>query len=338
MGEIYRFRTIEQLLGEEYKELERQTIYFASPDQLNDPMEGFRDIVWRGDSIAWTNLFKHYVFCLYRTFLVATFVGDSCRLTLDDIPVFERRDELGNPEAEELFDEVWSRAVTEIKIDALASEITQLGRKIRFDELMLYLNVIHLRVLGTINEACVDRGYLSATAPPAGIASSLGVSLLEDSNYFQVLQGLVGDDYFMKLSPDQRESYLDKVFSIPNQYFEGLSLAVKYSRYRKMPDSAIESNNRMLMFDFQRLYLKAIAKLLWPQWYAACFTRTYSNSSVWGNYAKNHEGVCLVFDTDDSEETRTLALKRTVGYSSSGQGGAKEIRETSPDGIQPSEL
>ena len=48
---FYRFRSPISLL-EEHQELERQTIYFARPEQLNDPMEGFRDIFWAGDHIA----------------------------------------------------------------------------------------------------------------------------------------------------------------------------------------------------------------------------------------------------------------------------------------------
>lgn len=39
---LYRFRGADALL-DKYQELENQTIYFASPDELNDPMEGFRD-------------------------------------------------------------------------------------------------------------------------------------------------------------------------------------------------------------------------------------------------------------------------------------------------------
>ena len=54
---VYRFRSIDRLLGED-QELEKETIYFASADQLNDPMEGFRDIVWSGDKIVWTNFFQ----------------------------------------------------------------------------------------------------------------------------------------------------------------------------------------------------------------------------------------------------------------------------------------
>lgn len=43
---LYRFRPLKRLL--QYGELEKQEIYFASPSELNDPMEGFRDLFWRG--------------------------------------------------------------------------------------------------------------------------------------------------------------------------------------------------------------------------------------------------------------------------------------------------
>ena len=39
MAEFYRFRSIDALLGQ-FQGLEAQTIYFASPEELNDLMEG----------------------------------------------------------------------------------------------------------------------------------------------------------------------------------------------------------------------------------------------------------------------------------------------------------
>ena len=60
---LYRFRRTEQLLGKD-KELERQEIYFPSPEELNDPVEGFKDMFWLGDEIVWKNLIKHYLLCL----------------------------------------------------------------------------------------------------------------------------------------------------------------------------------------------------------------------------------------------------------------------------------
>jgi hypothetical protein len=40
---FYRFRSVDALLGER-AELDSQEIYFASPAELNDPMEGFKDL------------------------------------------------------------------------------------------------------------------------------------------------------------------------------------------------------------------------------------------------------------------------------------------------------
>ncbi len=72
---IYRFRSIDKILhtddlnspniSEEDKirgfdELRKQQIYFSPIDNLNDPMEGFRDIFWSGDEIIWKNFIRQY--------------------------------------------------------------------------------------------------------------------------------------------------------------------------------------------------------------------------------------------------------------------------------------
>ncbi|HLN25948.1 MAG TPA: DUF2971 domain-containing protein, partial [Patescibacteria group bacterium] len=57
---FYRFRSVDALLGK-HAELKSQQIYFASPAELNDPMEGFKDLYWQGDEIVWRNLIRHYV-------------------------------------------------------------------------------------------------------------------------------------------------------------------------------------------------------------------------------------------------------------------------------------
>ena len=81
MAEFFRFRSIDALLGK-HQELKEQTIYFASPEELNDPMEGLRDLVWNGDKIVWTNFFKHYVFCLNRSYLMLNITSSASTLSL----------------------------------------------------------------------------------------------------------------------------------------------------------------------------------------------------------------------------------------------------------------
>jgi hypothetical protein len=71
---IYRYRRIDQLLGK-HRELESQEIYFASPTELNDPMEGFQDVFWEGDRILWKNLVKHYILCLSQAVSIIHIAG-----------------------------------------------------------------------------------------------------------------------------------------------------------------------------------------------------------------------------------------------------------------------
>ena len=69
--EIYRFRSVHSLIGP-FKELYRQTIYLAKPDQLNDVAEDTVNVVWQGDSILWSNLFSYY----WRSLVASWFTGD----------------------------------------------------------------------------------------------------------------------------------------------------------------------------------------------------------------------------------------------------------------------
>ena len=108
MAEFFRFRSIDALL-DKYQELEKQTIYFANPEELNDPMEGFRDIVWNGDKIAWTNLFKHYVFCLHRFYFRFKIVRNSIELNVDNLSILDHWDNAPIPLEESVFDDIWNR-------------------------------------------------------------------------------------------------------------------------------------------------------------------------------------------------------------------------------------
>lgn len=75
MDVVYRFRSAEKLL--DFKELERRQIYMARLDELNDPMEGYKDVVWRGDAVLWENLLRHYLLSMVWT-------ASHCMLLSDD--------------------------------------------------------------------------------------------------------------------------------------------------------------------------------------------------------------------------------------------------------------
>ena len=49
---LYRYRNIESALAE----IEQGTFYFASKEELNDPIEGYVNLYFQGDSPAWEGL------------------------------------------------------------------------------------------------------------------------------------------------------------------------------------------------------------------------------------------------------------------------------------------
>ena len=167
MTEFYRFRSVEQLLGE-YAELENQTIFFAAMEDLNDPMEGFRDIVWSGDRIVWLNLFKDYVNCLYWGYSFVVAVGPQFPY---DLPVRQAWtwNRAPSPQASQQFAAIWERARDELQLSQFADALEKNGRKVRKDELAHYLGIINLSVSGMILQAFFDAGMLT---PPKGMNTS----------------------------------------------------------------------------------------------------------------------------------------------------------------------
>ena len=69
-GEVYRFRSVDALIGPR-KELYRQTIYLARPDELNDLAEDTVNVVWSGDEVLWSNLITYY----WRSILLSMLTG-----------------------------------------------------------------------------------------------------------------------------------------------------------------------------------------------------------------------------------------------------------------------
>jgi len=120
---FYRFRSATNLL-DGYNELEKQTIYFAPPEQLNDPMEGYRDIFWSGDLIAWENLFSHYLFCLERLTFLLIISGEEHRMTADDIPVFGSTEDFPTDIYKQLFGNIKERFLKHSDVSVFIDSIS----------------------------------------------------------------------------------------------------------------------------------------------------------------------------------------------------------------------
>ena len=306
---------MDRLIRGNSPELESQTIYFASPEQLNDPMEGLRDVFWHGDKIAWTNLFKNYVYCLHRTYFFAGIAANELKVERDSIPVWGRWDEQETPQMEELFNACWDRVRRKANFDQVVDIVVNADRKVRPSELLLYFNFIHQNILAGIQEVYVERGLEPEPDQPQ--IERRRASLNATANALNRLLPRI---------EELPKEFSEVAISVVEELLNELYLKHKYQR-RIPVHETLEQNRQLLVIDFPEAYLEQLKRLLWPQWYAACFSKSYHNSSLWGNYADSHKGACLIFDAVESDESNSLALNQVVGWSFNAQDSEPETKE-----------
>ena len=290
MAEFYRFRSIDALLGK-HRELEEQTIYFASPEELNDPMEGLRDIVWDGDEIVWTNFFKHYVFCLNRCYFLLNVTQHPRKLEPTDIPILERWDQITIPIEQVLFDDIWDRFCNLPYIHEFIEVLANTGRKIRYREIVCYIHMIQAcGLLDETRKSYIDRG-LMPESPSLQLSENVGMVMLCDT--IQQAEGY------------ENTQALDIAFQIAEDRINDIKLTFS--------PAVLEGINRSLMLDFPRIYVEQLDRLLWENWYTACFTESYHNSSVWAKYTDGHKGACLIFKAVEEDGSKNLKLNWRKG-------------------------
>ena len=295
MAEFFRFRSIDALLGK-YQELEKQTIYFASSEQLNDPMEGFRDIVWSGDKIVWTNLFKHYVYCLHQSYLGFRIAGDSIKLDADSIPIWGRWDEPLTSQEQKLFDDIWRNFLNVPNIREIIEALANTKRKIRYREIGYYLRIIHPILLKEIVRSHIAHGLLSESDMPE-LPEELPISAFLALILFTLKQA----------EEAKTEKELDDAFL-------SIEIMDNNERFKQQYDNPtfstdiLRKNNQLVIFDFPKVYVEQLERLLWAKWYTACFMKSYHNSSVWGHYGDKHTGVCLIFEGIETDNLNSLEL------------------------------
>ena len=247
------------------------------------PMEGFRDLVWDGDRVVWSNLFKHYVHCLYWTFHIALLCGEEDSLEPVDVPAHRRWDSPPTPQAGQLFDKIWARVRVECELDELAERIAGvtfkgIKHKVRRSELLFYLQTIHRRTLMVIQELFVEWNLMDRDK---GLSlNSSRETLLTRRGHFDLLP----------LVPKIDDSSSDVLFRV----FENFVVTAPL-RHGFATQDAGKKNAKFLVLDYPAIYIGELRRLLWPEWYTACFAKDYHNSSLWANYGDSHKGACLIF-------------------------------------------
>ena len=312
MERVYRFRSVKRLLGSS-KELAKQEIYFASPSELNDPTEGFRSIVWRGDTIAWTNLFRHYLYCLHWICIRFAISAKELKLAEDGIPVMGEVDLAVTGAMSRLHERAVTTVFENANLAKLVEILAKSERSVGDIEMLYFLQLFHLSAIEGIRTAHLELGppipHLSDTPLPHPLAQIP-----------EVLELATQMDY---------NNATDVILKMSSELMASLYFGGKYAlslRLRNEQADTLEENLRYLYFDFSRVYLEHLIHLLYPNWYAACFSRNCNNAATWASYGDDHKGVCLVFEGESDSRRSALTLNMLRRYDpSGGQRSAREL-------------
>ncbi|WP_417686818.1 DUF2971 domain-containing protein [Pseudidiomarina gelatinasegens] len=302
---FYRFRSASNLL-DEYNELEKQTIYFAPAEQLNDPMEGYRDIFWNGDLIAWRNLFSHYVFCLAHLCSLLLLSGDDYRIDASDIPVFGSKEDLPTEAYKRLFNKIKDRFLNNNDISALILSISKRSTPVRREELSFYFDCVHLPALKVIFDLYIEENLSHEDNRM-------------DDGFFSGIRDVVSQDFVGILEKSIANNEADE--TIINEIFKAKK-HIKQQSYLiqkcngTLADST--SNRNLVMLEFVARYLERLEEITFPKWYTSCFMSECKNSSVWGHYGNNHTGMCLIFESEFVNDRSYIKLNGKTGLGSSG--------------------
>ena len=277
-------------------------------------MEGFQDVVWSGDHIAWSNLFKDYVNCLSWGYQYVVVAGEHLQYHLPVRQVWPWNAP-PSPQAKVLFDAIWSRMQGRAQLHQCATKLADYRRKARKDEVTAYLRILHFAALEAIQHVYIENGLISTPMFP-----NLPV---ETADQFNLMNEL---DLMLQIDDPRR---IDAVFSAQNCMRSETELISKFAN-ENLSESTAWRNLMRLTLTFPTLYVEELGRLFWPDWCVACFTSSFHNSSMWGHYADQHKGVCLIFQTEGTGAEDNLPLNQITGWGLDQDGNSRRSRSLMP--------
>jgi hypothetical protein len=315
---VYRFRSTYALLNG-FHELENQEIYFASPEELNDPLEGFKDIFWRGDVIVWENLIRHYLLCLMQSVLVAVEHAPDNAAASEDLPILLTEEAL-QPATIEIFRSICAKVFTDFELADLPALLAGRESSIRRTELLSLLWLIHYRLLKAVCQV------ISPQQPLNSIDAYLRTRQEAPLRLPQSFAALNQMDR-------KRADAGDITDQMTANVVKTITQAIFIGEYNGMSQHHGKEWNA-ISSTFPEVYVNQLEKLLYFDWYTACFVAEPSQAAMWGNYGDGHRGVCLKFRTSINTAGKpALPLRQIVGITGS-SGGSNLVYDFRPAELQ----
>ncbi|MFC0227647.1 DUF2971 domain-containing protein [Serratia aquatilis] len=306
---LYRFRSTTSLLCG-YHELEKQEIFFPSPELLNDPAESLANFYWQGDKNDWREFFKQYLL----RFLYSAYIAKDTR-------IFCKPSTINIISDTDIYKNIEKLFFNDNNINKCIERLSNKEEAIKKNQLKMYLYIAHIYALIYIIER------------EEGLASFLNnINIIDISLKFldmiegiddtppdiKTLQGNIIYEEVLKLFSQNAEmECIKKIDSVA----DGEKIEMLFFNYINHLQNSLHQISKLFLtkddevsdkIPFPDKYLNNIQKLISPTLGTACFMReeNISNPSMWGYYGDSHKGVCLEFETikNPNNEMRYLSL------------------------------
>jgi Protein of unknown function (DUF2971) len=296
ISHLYRYRPAHAVLGK-YEELAKQEIYFSPPEELNDPMEGYKDVFWSGDGIVWRNLLRHYLLCLLKTTAMCVMAGPNFDRAVLKTMIFSAYQDLPETPVRAIYQRACEAFIADPNIqkliEALASRVTPLRR----DELTHTLRALHPFALSVLLKQWRREGI-------DGFFRDLDALHTHAAAMNEAIARVAA------MKPPEQEA-AEVIFSASELMAAQMELIQDYNNPPPPEAQALIFATR----DFPVRYVQALDELIHPPCFAACFVANPADASMWGTYGDSHTGVCLKFKTAaDGEGQPALNLNGITGW------------------------
>lgn len=296
---LYRYRTIANAL----LELDNGTFYFAEPEELNDPIEGYIKIFWRGDKPAWEGLMKNFVCSLFyslQTYLL-TFgrVYNTSKINflsdLQDKNLLSNLRRFNNSPLNKIFEEISEQFLSEEIVQTVADFYGN-------DKIKCYV-----REMEFIFRTVTDAAFIICVMK----CKDLGLIRNDFDEKFFDVEYEISFDELKNISDVARKQKIDELENLNCDIVESGLLALKFNGHAPDMNYKFKQHMLWLRFIFPHNYAEQLKNIMYPNGYVVCFTDTPTNSSMWGNYADNHKGICFIYETEtvDGREFMNFATK-----------------------------
>ena len=278
--ELYRFRSCDKLLGDDFKELEDQYFYFAPPSDQNDPMEGKIEFYWQGDKIAWFGLLKDYVWQLFLIFTMLH-ICDSVE-DLEKIPLQKSEYPLENAPILKSRTVLEKKTVNAPTFQMFVDAMTKTDKKFMAKDVQLLLSLLHPIALDIAFQELSSLKIFDINPQKIGVISTAHNQDIEK----QILTYLESNDE------------LSMVAAAWNCFMQQADLSINWNIFNEKEKIAFQKR-KFFQYEYPTIYIRKSQKeLCSSNWLFTCFNTAIQNPATWSYYADQHRGIGLIFDTE----------------------------------------